>query len=338
MIDIVCGGQAGDEGKGKISAYLSYKGNYDYCVRVGGPNAGHTVVKDGKSYTLKNIPSGFLNPKTKLVLGAGAYTKTEWLLEEVKLTGTRDRLIIDPYAVLISDEQTAAEKNASHFMQHIGSVGTGLGQAVKDRIERRNVKFAKDEPALKDFIQDVPELLNGALDKGEHILLEGTQGIKLSLLHGEYPFVTSRDTTASTFLGEAGLGPKSVRDVYVVFKPYITRVGPGPLEKEMTDEKDLEIYHTKGHEIGSVSKRLRRVGVFEKRSASRAIMINNATKIAITHIDMFEGNDHIKSYEDFTPQAKEFLESMRELSRQVYPHPKLALVSTGADMEDTLVL
>ena len=80
------------------------------------------------------------------------------------------------------------------------------------------------------------------------------------------------------------------------------------------------------------------MGVFEKRSASRAIMINNATKIAITHIDMFEGNDHIKSYEDFTPQAKEFLESMRELSRQVYPHPKLALVSTGADMEDTLVL
>ena len=113
MIDIVCGGQAGDEGKGKISAYLSYKGNYDYCVRVGGPNAGHTVVKDGKSYTLKNIPSGFLNPKTKLVLGAGAYTKTEWLLDEVNFTGTKDRLIIDPYAVLITDEQTAAEKNAA---------------------------------------------------------------------------------------------------------------------------------------------------------------------------------------------------------------------------------
>ena len=139
MIDIVCGGQAGDEGKGKISAYLSYTGHYDYCVRVGGPNAGHTVVKDGKSFTLKNIPSGFLNPKTKLVLGAGAYTKTEWLLEEVKKTGTQDRLIIDPYAVLISDEQTAAERGAAHFMNKIGSVGTGLGQAVKERIERRDI-------------------------------------------------------------------------------------------------------------------------------------------------------------------------------------------------------
>ncbi len=338
MIDIVCGGQAGDEGKGKISAYLSYKGDYAYCVRVGGPNAGHTVVLDGKSYTLKNIPSGFLNPKTKLVLGAGAYTKTDWLLKEVELTGTRDRLIIDPHAVLITDEETAAEQGAGHFMKHIGSVGTGLGQAVKDRIERRDVKFAKDEPLLKEFIQDVPELLNKALDEGKHILLEGTQGIKLSLLHGEYPFVTSRDTTASTFLGEAGLGPKSVRDVYVVFKPYITRVGPGPLEKEMTDEKELEIYHTKGHEIGSVSKRLRRVGEFEKFSASRAIMINNCTKIALTHMDMFPGNDRVTKYEDFTPQAKAFLADLQKLSDEVYPHPKIALISTGADMEDTLVL
>lgn len=338
MIDIVCGGQAGDEGKGKISAYLSYKGSYAYCVRVGGPNAGHTVVQNGTSYTLKNIPSGFLNPATKLVLGAGAYTKTEWLLKELEVTGTAERLIIDPHAVLITEEETAREQGAAHFMNHIGSVGTGLGQAVKDRIERRSVKFAKDEPLLKEFIQDVPELLNKALDRGEDILLEGTQGIKLSLLHGEYPFVTSRDTTAATFLGEAGLGPKSVRDVYVVFKPYITRVGPGPLECEMTDEKELEIYHTKGHEIGSVSKRLRRIGAFEKTSASRAIMINNCTKIAITHIDMFAGNDRVKKYEDFTPEAKAFLENLEALSKEVYPHPEIALISTGPDMEDTLVL
>lgn len=338
MIDIVCGGQAGDEGKGKISAYLSYKGHYNYCVRVGGPNAGHTVVKDGVSYTLKNIPSGFLNPQTKLVLGAGAYTKTQWLLDEVQKTGTRDRLIIDPYAVLITDEQTAAERGASHFMNHIGSVGTGLGQAVKERIERREIKFAKDEPLLKEFIQDVPALLSRCLDQGGDILLEGTQGIKLSLLHGEYPFVTSRDTTASTFLGEAGLGPKGVRDVYVVFKPYVTRVGPGPLEQEIHDEEKLEVYHTKGHEIGSVSKRLRRVGEFENRSALRALMINQCTKIAITHIDMFAGNDRVKRVADFTPQAQQFLANLRDLSAQVYPHPKIALVSTGPDMEDTVEL
>lgn len=340
MIDIVSGGQAGDEGKGKISAYLSYKGNYSYCVRIGGPNAGHTVLHQGKKYTLKNIPSGFLNPKTKLVLGAGAYTKTDWLLKEVELTGTKDRLIIDPMAVLIEDRHTSAEKGDSHFMSAVGSVGTGLGQAVKERIERRELKFAKDEPLLKEFIRDVPELLNKSLANGEDILLEGTQGVKLSLLHGEYPFVTSRDTTASTFLGEAGLGPKAVRDCWVIFKPYVSRVGPGPLTSEIFDEKELELYHGKGCEIGSVSKRLRRIGRFEDETARKAIMLNTATKIAITHIDLFAGNDAgtVSSYEQFSGEAKKFLEHLQGILKSTYPYPELKLISNGPELEDMVIL
>ncbi|MDR0734852.1 MAG: adenylosuccinate synthetase [Elusimicrobiota bacterium] len=340
MIDIVSGGQSGDEGKGKISAYLSYKGNYGYCVRIGGPNAGHTVLHKGNKYTLKNIPSGFLNPRAKLVLGAGAYTKTEWLLKEVELTGVRDRLIIDPRAVIISEENTSAEKGDAHFMSSVGSVGTGLGQAVKERIERRKIRFAKDEPLLKEFIKDVPELLASALDKGQDILLEGTQGIKLSLFHGEYPFVTSRDTTASTFLAEAGLGPKSVRDCWVIFKPYVSRVGPGPLEREITDEKELELYHGKGCEIGSVSKRLRRIGKFEDAAARKAIIINTATKLAVTHIDLFAGNDagKVKKYEDFSKEAKDFLEHLKEISESTYPRPQLRLISNGAELEEIVVL
>lgn len=340
MIDIVSGGQAGDEGKGKISAYLSYKGDYSYCVRIGGPNAGHTVLHKGNKYTLKNIPSGFLNPKTKLVLGAGAYTKTDWLLKEVELTGTKDRLIIDPMAVLIEDRHTSAEKEDSHFMSAVGSVGTGLGQAVKERIERRELKFAKDEPLLKDFICDVPELLNKALAKGKDILVEGTQGVKLSLLHGEYPFVTSRDTTASTFLGEAGLGPKAVRDCWVIFKPYVSRVGPGPLADEIFDEKELELYHGKGCEIGSVSKRLRRIGRFEDETAKRAIILNTATKIAITHIDLFEGNDAgvVSEYSQFSGEAKAFLEHLQNILKSTYPYPELKLISNGPELEDMVVL
>jgi adenylosuccinate synthase len=340
MMDIESGGQGGDEGKGKISAYLSYKGSYQYCVRIGGPNAGHTVLHKGNKYTLKNIPSGFLNPQTKLVLGAGAYTKTEWLLGEVEMTGVKDRLVIDPMAVIIEDRHTDAEKGDSHFMQSVGSVGTGLGQAVKERIERRPLKFAKDEPLLKDFVKDVPELLNKALAVGGDILVEGTQGVKLSLFHGTYPFVTSRDTTASTFLAEAGLGPKSVRDCWVVFKPYVSRVGPGPMEEEIFDAAELERYHNKGCEVGSVSKRLRRIGRFEDETARRAILLNTATKIAVTHIDLFDGNDAgmIKGYNDFTPQAREFLEHLKEICAGTYPYPELKIVSNGAELEDMVVL
>lgn len=335
-VDIVAGGQAGDEGKGKISAYLAYKKNYSCSVRVGGPNAGHTTTVNGKSYMLRNIPAGFVNPKTKLVLGAGCYTKTNWLLEEIKLTQSQDRILIDPRVVIITDEQTEREKQNTRIMNKIGSVGTGLGQAMVDRINRQNIRFAKDEPSLKNFICDVSEYLNKELSKGNSLLLEGTQGIKLSLLHGDYPYVTSRDTTSGTFLAEAGLGPRYVRDVYAVFKPYVTRVGPGgPLEQEITEEEKLEIYHIKGGEVGSVSKRKRRIGSFEFASAIKTIRINSANKIAITHIDLFEGNSKLKNIEDLTENAKKFLNTLKPLT-QTYPYPKISLISSGPDLLDVL--
>lgn len=335
-IDIVVGGQAGDEGKGKIGAYLAYTKNHSCSVRVGGPNAGHTTIVNGKAYMLRNLPAGFVNPKTKLVLGAGCYTKTQWLLEEIKLTQTHSRVLIDPRVVIITEEQTERERQNAHMMDKIASVGTGLGQAVVDRINRCNLKFAKDEPELKNFICDTSQYLNKELEKGNSLLVEGTQGIKLSLLHGEYPYVTSRDTTAGTFLAEAGLGPRYVGDVYAVFKPYVTRVGHGgPLEREITDEKDLTYYHTKGREVGSVSKRKRRVGAFELENAVKTIRINSANKIALTHIDMFEGNSQIKNFGDLTNGAKKFLDSLESL-KKTYPYPEISLISSGPDLLDVL--
>jgi adenylosuccinate synthase len=141
-------------------------------------------------------------------------------------------------------------------------------------------------------------------------------------------------------LGEAGLGPKAVRDCWVIFKPYVSRVGPGPLAEEITDEKELTRYHNKGCEIGSVSKRLRRIGRFEDETAKRAVMINTATKIAVTHIDLFDGNDadKVKTYADFSPEAREFLERLKALCKSIYPYPEVKLISNGAELEDMVVL
>jgi adenylosuccinate synthase len=330
-VDIVVGGQAGDEGKGKIAAYLAYKDNYDYCVKVGGPNAGHTVFYKGKIFALKSVPSGFVNKKTKLIIVAGTYIIKEWLLKEMKETGSENRFIIDPNCVIITEEQTKAERNDKRMMNNIGSVGTGLGVAIRDRIDRKKIRFAREEKELKKYLKDVPDFLNRELEKGKKILLEGTQGFKLSLLHGEYPYTTSRDTSASNFLSEAGLGPKYVKDIYIVFKPYVSRVGPGPLENEIKDLDELEKYHTKGREIGSVSKRLRRIGKFEWQTAIKAIKINSANKIAITHIDLFNGNKG----KEFSGEAKKFLNKINQLSK-IYPYPKLALISNGPKLEDII--
>jgi len=221
-------------------------------------------------------------------------------------------------------------------MKKIGSVGTGLGTAIKERIERKKIKFAKDDPYFKKYIKDLPELFSKELEKGKNILLEGTQGFKLSLLHGEYPYTTSRDTTASNFLSEAGLGPKYVRDIYIIFKPYVSRVGPGPLEFELKDNKELEKYHTKGREIGSVSKRLRRIGKFEEKTAIKAIKINSATKIAITHIDLLEGSNN-ENINEYRGEAKKFIDKIKTFSN-IYPYPKLSLISYGPDLKDVIDL
>ncbi|MBI4350474.1 MAG: adenylosuccinate synthetase [Elusimicrobia bacterium] len=336
-VDIVVGGQGGDEGKGKICAYLASRGDYDYSIRVGGPNAGHTIFFNDKIYTLKTMPGGFVNKRAKMVLGAGTYIITDWLEKEIKLTGVQDRLLIDPHAVIIEPRHTAAERGDARMMGKIGSVGTGLGAAVRDRVDRKKLRFAKDEPRLKKYIKDVPELLNRALAKGSRMLLEGTQGMKLSNLHGEYPFVTSRDTTASTFLGEAGLGPKYAGEVYAVFKPYVTRVGPGMVADEIKDKKVLSRYHTAGREVGSVSGRLRRVGGFDMGVARRTVSINSATRLAITHIDLLEGADISRGVKSFTGQARKFLATLDKVCA-VYPNPKVRLISYGPGLYDVLEL
>ncbi|MBU2530241.1 MAG: adenylosuccinate synthetase [Elusimicrobia bacterium] len=336
-VDIVVGGQVGDEGKGKISAYLAYKNNFDYCVKVGGPNAGHTVFFEDKIFALKNIPAGFVNKKTKLVLVSGTYIITDWLLREMKETNSESRIIIDPNAVIIEPRQMEAERNNERMMKTIGSVGTGLGEAVRERIDRKKIKFAKNEPRLNKFIKDVPSLLNKELAKNKQILLEGTQGIKLSLLHGDYPYVTSRDTTASTFLAESGLGPKYVRDVYAIFKPYTTRTGPGPIKDEIKKKEDLHNHHTKGREVGSVSGRFRRIGAFETETAIKTICVNSATKLVITHIDILSGGEDVKKLKDFKGKAKQFITKMNTLSK-VYPYPTLSIISYGPGLFDVIDL
>jgi len=114
-------------------------------------------------------------------------------------------------------------------------------------------------------------------------------------------------------------------------------VGPGPLEKEITDQARLTVHHTKGREVGSVSGRLRRIGDFEDRSAFRTISINSATKLAITHIDIFKGNGEAKKISAFTREAKTFLKKIESLSK-IYPYPSLALVSYGPGLMDVIDL
>jgi adenylosuccinate synthase len=333
-IDVIVGGQAGDEGKGKLAAYLALERDYSAVIRTSSPQSGHTLVYRGQRVGIATLPCGFYSKKTKVLVGRNAYIYVPKLLKELDMTGLTDspRVGIDAYATIVTEEHLREERENSNLMKNIGSVGTGSGIARRDKLMRNpNLVFAKDIPELQPYILDTVEFVHNLLAKEKTILLEGDQGFKLSLVHGEYPFVTSRDTTASSFLGEIGVGPNEIRDVYIVFKPYITRVDGRPIKNEITDPEILEWCKITGHEVGTVSGRIRKIGGFDWENAERAIKVNGATKLCFTHMDFFGDFSN-----EIPHKAQVFLYDVEEKLERQYPHPKINLLSYGPGVMDVI--
>ena len=219
LVDVIVGGQYGSEGKGHIASFLSRE--YAVLVRVGGPNAGHKVIVEEGPYTHHQLPSGTLrNPAAKLIIAPGAVVNPELLLKEARDCKVDYlRLSIDPQTMVIT--QRDREREAG-LQVRISSTGQGVGFATARKILDRGKKIvlAKDVRELKPFIRDTWELLEQSYKSGERVLVEGTQGAALSIFHGFYPYVTSRDTTASGCLSEAGISPTRVRKTIMVCRTY----------------------------------------------------------------------------------------------------------------------
>ena len=296
-VTVVVGGQFGSEGKGKVAHYLAKNMQASYAVRCGGANSGHTVVDDdGKTWIFRHLPTAAILPDVKLAICAGSYIDVEVLLKEIEEAAiTPNRLIIDPEAVIITQECKAQEAE-SGLVLAIGSTGSGTGAAVANRVQRKNsVEFAMNNEALAPFIAKVSSELRKSLKKNERIIIEGTQGFGLSPLHsGLYPKVTSRDTTASSFISEAGLSPVDVDDIVLVIRAYPIRVAgdSGPLEDEITwEELTTEGNHSVSiQELTTVTQKERRVGRFDAAIVKDAIVVNNATRICLNHVDYVNSN------------------------------------------------
>jgi len=304
---VIVGGFFGDEGKGKIVSYLALKDNPSIVVRGGaGPNAGHTIADGDKVYKVRMLPSGFLNKSSKVMIGPGVVINPTILLKEIEDFGVSDRAFVDQRCGII--EETHVERD-SMLKDTIGSTGSGTGPANADRA-MRTLKLAKDIDSLSAYLEDVPTAVNQALDENKGVLVEGTQGTYLSLWHGTYPYVTSKDVTASGICSDIGLGPKKVDEVMVVFKSYVTRVGAGPLENELASD----MISKKGwSEWGTVTGRQRRAAEFSFSLAKKAIMLNSATQIAITKLDvLFPSCAHKTSYESLDGEAKSFIKNIED--------------------------
>jgi adenylosuccinate synthase len=319
---VVCG-FFGDTGKGKVISYLALKDKLDITARAGvGPNAGHTVLYEGKKFGLSMLPSAFTQKKCRLLIGPGVLTNPEVLLREIELTESEGKVGVDPQCAIIEARHIKADK-VGHLAKDIKTTGTGTGPCNAERALRK-VKLAKEVTKLRKYLADVPLEVNTAIDKGKQVLIEGTQGTYLSLYHGTYPYVTSKDVTASAACSDVGVGPTKVDDVILVFKAFTTRVGAGPLENELS----LEEAEKRGWvEYGTVTGRPRRAAPFNIDLAKRAVMLNAATQAAVTKIDvLFPECKGVTSYDKLTKNAKAFIADIEKEIRI-----PVTLIGTGPD-------
>lgn len=298
-VSIVVGGQYGSEGKGKVTHWLAREQGARYAVRVGGPNSGHTVVEKGRRTVLRHLPTPVLIDGVIGVVPAGAYLDVDLLLREAEETRlTEERLLVHPSAVVIDGSMKAEEREAG-LVEGIASTGQGVGAAVARRVmRRRSLTLAGDTKSLRGFVRtDLDRILARALARGERVIVEGTQGFGLSLLHGGcYPYATSRDTTAAGALSETGLSPRDVDCVALVLRAFPIRVNgnSGPLPSETTWETvardcgaDADLM-----ERATVTGRPRRIAEFHEEVVLRAVQANRPDTVFLNHVDYFDYTMH----------------------------------------------
>lgn len=327
-MDIVVGGFFGDEGKGKVVAYLALARKPFAVVRTGATNAGHTVVYRGRTWRLRAVPAGFVEKGARLYLARGMLVDRDVFLSEVEMLGLRGRVWMDYNTGVITRDHVLRERSDEHLIKAIGSTGTGVGAAMVERVLRR-LRLAGEYPELREFTTDTQAALLEAVEDGKDVLVEASQGYWLSLYHGTYPFVTSRDTTASAALSEMGLGPRHVGRVIVVLKAYVTRVGRGPLPGEMDPG---EAAKRGWMEYGTVTGRPRRVAPFNLELAKRAVRANSATEVAITKLDrVFQGVYCTREWGKLPAEARRWVESVED-----FLGVPATIIGTGAEAECTI--
>lgn len=144
---VVVGTQWGDEGKGKITDFLSE--NAEVIARYqGGDNAGHTIQFGGKTFKLHLIPSGIFSPDKISVIGNGVVVNPKSIVEELAyLHGegvSTDNLRISSRAHVILPYHIVLDKlqEASKGDNKIGTTNKGIGPAYMDKSARVGIRIA----------------------------------------------------------------------------------------------------------------------------------------------------------------------------------------------------
>lgn len=320
MIDVLMGLQFGDEGKGKIIDFLA--SNYDVVARFnGGANAGHSIYFNDKKYALHLIPSGIFYGK-KCIIGNGVVIDPITLKQEIEVLeadgmDVKNNLYISSNAHIVTPNHILEDLEKEKILK-IGTTGKGIGPCYKSKIERtglrvcdlRNYKITEKEFyeatefLLSLQITNIEYFLN---DQYSEILAEGAQGTLLDIDHGTYPYVSSSNSTIGGVMTGLGVSHKNIRNVYGVFKAYMTRVGNGPFVTEVKGKIGEKIRDI-GDEFGATTGRPRRCGWLDIPALRYACMINGVTNLVMTKADILNDFDEVKVCIGYTYFDEEYQE------------------------------
>ncbi len=254
--------------------------------------------------------------------------ETKVLLDEIKETKSENRIGVDDQCAILEERHKTQECDSEHLSQKIGSTNSGVGACNAERALRM-VKLARQEPQLTSYVEDTVAEIHRTLSNGGSVMVEGTQGTFLSLYHGTYPYVTSKDVTASQACADVGIGPTQVDDVMVIFKSYVTRVGEGPLEGQLSRD---EVLRRGWMEHGTVTGRERRAAPFDFKLAKRAVELNGGTQIALTKLDVLY--PAAKGIHDIAKLPREAREFVSRIEKETMT--PVTVIGTGTSESDII--
>lgn len=270
-----------------------------------------------------------------------------------RLVISRKAHLILPTHRLIDAAQEAMKGDAK-----VGTTGKGIGPTYTDKVARTGLRvgdiehdFARKyqearqrhltllraydyptegfETLERTWLESIEYLrqytlvdselyLSHALHEGRRVLAEGAQGSMLDIDFGSYPFVTSSNTIAAGCCTGLGVAPRSIGEVYGIFKAYCTRVGSGPFPTELEDETGEQLC-TLGHEFGSVTGRRRRCGWLDLVALRYTIMLSGVTRLIMMKSDVLDTFDTIRVCTRYSIGDVETEEMPYELTGDIEP-------------------
>ena len=268
------------------------------------------------------------------------------------------------------------KQKLSTLMSYHNFILESLYQAKPEDTEKVGDLWLSFVDTIRPFIADTTSVINAMLKNKSNVLFEGAQGSMLDIDHGTYPYVTSSNTVAGAASTGTGIGPGAFNKILGITKAYTTRVGSGPFPTELNDDNGKHLADV-GVEFGATTGRPRRCGWLDVVALRKAIINNSISHLCLTKLDVLDGLDEVyvaveyeilgdrystmpninkehlinckpiyKKFEGWKEstsgattinqlpeQAKQFISAIESLLST-----KVALVSTGPDRKDIIVL